>query len=183
MCAAPESCARTTRADAGLGRGAHDSGHGAGGGRGQRAEIDLLSQGPYNPWLGQCRADGSLPEGNADGQRCGLVVCCAVAAEPVHDVQGAHAAAFAVRTQSAYGQGTSFAGIAAGGSLSSMFWNPANLADVRAERDRSGRHRHLPGRRRETRSRRRRSASPGSDEGNIADEHVRPGRLRGLPAA
>ena len=44
---------------------------------------------------------------------------------------GAHAAAFAVRTQSTYGQGASFAGIAAGGSLSSIFWNPANLADVR----------------------------------------------------
>jgi long-chain fatty acid transport protein len=38
--------------------------------------------------------------------------------------------AFAIRQQSAYGQGTSFAGIAAGGSLSSMFWNPANLSDV-----------------------------------------------------
>ena len=43
----------------------------------------------------------------------------------------AHAGAFAVRQQSAYGQGSSFAGIAAGGSLSSMFWNPANLSDVR----------------------------------------------------
>jgi long-chain fatty acid transport protein len=43
----------------------------------------------------------------------------------------AHAGAFAVRTQSAYAQGLSFAGIAAGGSLSSMFWNPANLSDVR----------------------------------------------------
>jgi long-chain fatty acid transport protein len=42
----------------------------------------------------------------------------------------AHAGAFAIRSQSAYGQGSSFAGIAAGGSLSSMFWNPANLADV-----------------------------------------------------
>ena len=43
----------------------------------------------------------------------------------------AHAGgAFSVREQSAYGQGTSFAGIAAGGSLSSMFWNPATLSDV-----------------------------------------------------
>ena len=40
------------------------------------------------------------------------------------------AGAFALREQSAYGQGTSFAGIAAGGSLSSMFWNPATLAAV-----------------------------------------------------
>ena len=44
----------------------------------------------------------------------------------------AHAGgAFAVREQSAYGLGSSFAGIAAGGSLSSIFWNPANLVDVR----------------------------------------------------
>ena len=42
----------------------------------------------------------------------------------------AHAGAFALRQQSAYGQGSSFAGIAAGGSLSSMFWNPANLTEV-----------------------------------------------------
>ena len=38
-----------------------------------------------------------------------------------------HAGAFALREQSAYGQGSSFAGIAAGGSLSAMFWNPATL--------------------------------------------------------
>ncbi|MBX6330027.1 MAG: transporter [Pseudolabrys sp.] len=37
----------------------------------------------------------------------------------------AKAGGFAIREQSAYGQGTSFAGIAAGGSLSAMFWNPA----------------------------------------------------------
>lgn len=42
----------------------------------------------------------------------------------------AHAGAFAIRSQSAYAQGSSFAGIAAGGSLSSMFWNPANLSEV-----------------------------------------------------
>jgi long-chain fatty acid transport protein len=40
------------------------------------------------------------------------------------------AGGFALREQSAYGQGSSFAGIAAGGSLSSMFWNPATLANV-----------------------------------------------------
>jgi long-chain fatty acid transport protein len=43
---------------------------------------------------------------------------------------GAMAGGFALREQSAYGQGSSFAGIAAGGSLSSMFWNPATLAAV-----------------------------------------------------
>jgi long-chain fatty acid transport protein len=39
----------------------------------------------------------------------------------------ASAGGFAVREQSAYGQGVSFAGIAAGGALSSMFWNPATM--------------------------------------------------------
>lgn len=39
----------------------------------------------------------------------------------------ANAGAFALREQSTYGQGTSFAGVAAGGSVSSMFWNPAIL--------------------------------------------------------
>lgn len=40
----------------------------------------------------------------------------------------AHAGAFAVREQSAYFQGMSFAGAAAGGELSSMFWNSAAAA-------------------------------------------------------
>ena len=62
--------------------------------------------------------------------RCGLAICSAFAAASLSASSEAHAGAFAVRTQSAYGQGSSFAGIAAGGSLSSMFWNPANLADV-----------------------------------------------------
>lgn len=35
------------------------------------------------------------------------------------------AGGFALREQSAYGQGVSFAGVAAGGALSSMYWNPA----------------------------------------------------------
>src|SRR5262245_17732773 len=39
----------------------------------------------------------------------------------------ANAGGVAGREQSVYGQGTSFAGIAAGGSLSSMFWNPATM--------------------------------------------------------
>jgi len=37
----------------------------------------------------------------------------------------ANAGGFALREQSAAGQGSSFAGVAAGGALSSMFWNPA----------------------------------------------------------
>lgn len=39
----------------------------------------------------------------------------------------AQAGGFALREQSAAGQGASFAGIAAGGALSSMFWNPATI--------------------------------------------------------
>ena len=42
----------------------------------------------------------------------------------------ANAGGFAVREQSTYGQGTSFAGVAAGGSPSSMFWNPATITQV-----------------------------------------------------
>ena len=37
----------------------------------------------------------------------------------------ADAGALAVHEQSAFGQGASYAGVAAGGSLSTMFWNPA----------------------------------------------------------
>jgi long-chain fatty acid transport protein len=60
-----------------------------------------------------------------------LVWICSCAVATLSATSGALAAAFAVRTQSAYGQGSSFAGVAAGGSLSSIFWNPANLADVK----------------------------------------------------
>jgi long-chain fatty acid transport protein len=42
----------------------------------------------------------------------------------------ASAGGFALREQSAFGQGSSFAGVAAGGSLSSMFWNPATMTQV-----------------------------------------------------
>ena len=42
----------------------------------------------------------------------------------------AGAGSFGIREQSPYGQGTSFAGVAAGGALSSMFWNPATLTQV-----------------------------------------------------
>src|SRR5690348_6828076 len=41
----------------------------------------------------------------------------------------AHAGAFAVREQSAYGLGSAYAGVAAGGSLSSMYWNAATMTD------------------------------------------------------
>lgn len=42
----------------------------------------------------------------------------------------ANAAGFALRGQSAYGQGMSFAGMAAGGEISTSFWNPANISGV-----------------------------------------------------
>lgn len=43
---------------------------------------------------------------------------------------GAQAGGFALREQSAYWQGSSFAGAAAGGDLSSMFWNPATMTQA-----------------------------------------------------
>jgi long-chain fatty acid transport protein len=43
----------------------------------------------------------------------------------------AQAGGFALRDQSSYGQGSSYAGVAAGGSLSSMFWNPATMTQQR----------------------------------------------------
>lgn len=52
------------------------------------------------------------------GASVGLLMAATVAA---------NAGGFALREQSAYGQGASFAGIAAGGALSSMFWNPATM--------------------------------------------------------
>jgi len=42
-------------------------------------------------------------------------------------VADAHAGGFALREQSSFGLGSSFAGVAAGGALSSMFWNPATM--------------------------------------------------------
>ena len=45
----------------------------------------------------------------------------------------AQAAGFALREQSAYGQGMSFAGIAAGGAISTSFWNPANISEVESK--------------------------------------------------
>jgi len=58
--------------------------------------------------------------------RSWLLACTAISAVCVASVE-ANAGGLAVREQSAYGQGSSYAGVAAGGSLSSMFWNPATL--------------------------------------------------------
>jgi len=43
----------------------------------------------------------------------------------------AHAGAFALREQDTVGQGEGFAGVAAGGSIGSMFWNPATMTEVK----------------------------------------------------
>jgi len=55
-----------------------------------------------------------------------LLACSGVAALLAATVD-ANAGGFALHEQSAYGQGSSFAGIAAGGALSSMYWNPAAI--------------------------------------------------------
>ena len=58
------------------------------------------------------------------GLRALLLACGSVgvliAASPA-----ANAGGLGIREQSAYGEGTSYAGVAAGGDLSTMFWNPA----------------------------------------------------------
>ena len=48
----------------------------------------------------------------------------------VAPIEVAEAGGFAIREQSAQFQGSSFAGSAAGGGLSSMYWNPAALGQV-----------------------------------------------------
>ena len=59
-----------------------------------------------------------------------LLFGCSGAAALLAATADANAGAFAVREQSAFGQGSSFAGVAAGGSLSSMFWNPAAMTQM-----------------------------------------------------
>lgn len=58
-----------------------------------------------------------------------LLTCVGVGALCAASVE-ANAGGFALREQSSYGQGSSFAGVAAGGSLSSMFWNPSTMTQV-----------------------------------------------------
>jgi len=53
-------------------------------------------------------------------------------------IGGSLAGGFAVREQSVYGQGASFAGIAAGGALSGMFWNPAVMTQFAGFNTESG---------------------------------------------
>ncbi|HEY4141448.1 MAG TPA: outer membrane protein transport protein [Pseudolabrys sp.] len=56
-----------------------------------------------------------------------VLLACSGAAVLLVATTAANAGGFAVREQSAAGQGASFAGMAAGGPLSSMFWNPATM--------------------------------------------------------
>jgi long-chain fatty acid transport protein len=58
------------------------------------------------------------------------LLACVSAAALISGLGDANAGGFAVREQSAQFQGSSFAGSAAGGGLSSMFWNPAATASV-----------------------------------------------------
>jgi long-chain fatty acid transport protein len=56
-----------------------------------------------------------------------VLYACSALSVVALGVTGAKAGGFALREQSTYGQGSAFAGVAAGGSLSSMFWNPATI--------------------------------------------------------
>ena len=59
-----------------------------------------------------------------------LLLACGSIGALLAATAGANAGGFAIREQSAFGQGSSFAGVAAGGSLSSLFWNPATMTQV-----------------------------------------------------
>src|SRR5450755_3137731 len=63
------------------------------------------------------------------GMKAVLLACSGIAAL-IAATADANAGGLAVHEQSAYGQGSSFAGVAAGGALSSMFYNPATLTQV-----------------------------------------------------
>ena len=63
------------------------------------------------------------------GLKAVLLACSGLAAL-IAATADANAGGFAVREQSAWGQGASFAGVAAGGSSSAMFWNPATMTQI-----------------------------------------------------
>jgi long-chain fatty acid transport protein len=63
------------------------------------------------------------------GMKAVLLACSGIAAL-IAATADANAGGLAVREQSAWGQGASFAGVAAGGSLSAMFWNPATMTQM-----------------------------------------------------
>jgi long-chain fatty acid transport protein len=55
---------------------------------------------------------------------------CAGAGVLLAATVSANAGGLAVREQSAWGQGSSYAGVAAGGDLSALFWNPATMTQM-----------------------------------------------------
>lgn len=59
-----------------------------------------------------------------------LLLACGGVGAMLAATADADAGGFALREQSTYGLGSSFAGVAAGGSLQSMFWNPATMTQV-----------------------------------------------------
>jgi len=67
--------------------------------------------------------------GLASSMRCATAIGVLVMATVLATVE-AQAGGFGLREQSTYGQGSSFAGVAAGGDLSSMFWNPATMTQA-----------------------------------------------------
>lgn len=61
-----------------------------------------------------------------------LAISCVSALSLLAGISAAHAGAFGLREQSAVGQGSSFAGAAAGAAgLGSMFWNPATITNFK----------------------------------------------------
>src|SRR5579864_2388189 len=59
-----------------------------------------------------------------------IVLGCAGVGALLAATGAANAGGFAVREQSAWGEGSSYAGVAAGGDLSAMFWNPATMTQM-----------------------------------------------------
>ena len=59
-----------------------------------------------------------------------VLLACGGVGALIATMSGANAGGFALREQSAWGQGASFAGVAAGGSSSAMFWNPATMTQI-----------------------------------------------------
>ena len=69
---------------------------------------------------------------NMENSICVRLACVSAAAllSALGATDQANAGGFAVREQSSYFQGSGFAGTAAGGDISSMFWNSAAITTV-----------------------------------------------------
>ncbi|MGH6682602.1 MAG: OmpP1/FadL family transporter [Pseudolabrys sp.] len=59
-----------------------------------------------------------------------LLLACGSACALLAATAAANAGGFAIREMSSWGQGSSYAGVAAGGDLSAMFWNPATMTQA-----------------------------------------------------